>query len=72
MIYLLTILAFFLGWWSREVLILLKSLQTRLNELKMPVKKDSEDKPKASFAEPLDPLEFAAAEEQRRIAKLNQ
>lgn len=70
MIYLLLILAFFLGWYFREVLILLKSLQTRLNELKMPQKK--EEKPKASFAEPLDPLQFAAAEEQRRIAKLNE
>lgn len=70
--YLLIILAFFCGWWMRDIRDSLKLLRQHLDELKTPVKEKPEDKPKASFAEPLDPLQFAAQQEQERIKVLNE
>lgn len=68
----LAIFCYFLGWFSREIYLLLKYLKERLDTLNPPKKEKPIEEKKASFAEPMTALQLAAQQERERIRSLNE
>lgn len=67
MIYLTLILAFFTGWYLRELLSTLQRLEARIGILRAPEKQ----KTQTSFAEPMTRAEVIGLMEQERIDAIN-
>lgn len=64
--------AFFAGFYLRELLEVIKRIETRLQYLKLGQDKATEPKARATFAEPMSRAEIAAMIEEERINVLNQ